>query len=129
MNRALAFWQGLALVLLGILLGITMSRFSWRAHPPGFGREATAPWRRPLMSVMVSRLHLTSVQRDSLAAILERHRRVLESERREFVLRIGPQRDSLRDEVRAILTAEQQARFDRISRRWERWWRGRGGPD
>ena len=129
MNRALAFWQGLALVLLGILIGLMVSRVAGHPRRPGYGREASAPWRRPLMSVMERRLNLTPSQRDSLAAILERHRIVIESRRREFEHGIGPERDSLRDEVRAILTPEQQARFDRIARRWERWSRGRGDPD
>jgi len=129
-NRALAFWQGLALVLLGVLIGITLTRLVQPPFPPlRHGREWSAPWRRPFMSVMEARLGLTPGQRDSLAAILERHRRVFEAERREAERRMGPQRDSLREEVRAILTPEQQARFDRIARRWERWSRGRGDPD
>src|SRR5262249_28002555 len=94
--------------------------------PPGFGREWGAPPPPPLIEIMERRLHLTPSQRESLAVILERHRRVFESERREAERRMGPQRDSLREEVRAILTPEQQVNFARRPRRWEHRWRGHG---
>lgn len=129
MNRSLAFWQGLALVLLGLLIGVTLGRFGPRPGRPAFGPEWGPPRRPPLMAVIARELDLTPSQRDSLAVILERHRRVLESQRRAIEERMGPERDSLRDEVRAILTPEQQGRFDRIVRGWERRRHGRGGRE
>ncbi len=62
-------------------------------------------------------LELTSVQRDSVRAILDRHRDGMESLWREIRPRFETLRDSIRSEIRSQLTPEQRDSYAELLRR------------
>ena len=62
-------------------------------------------------------LDLTEVQRDSVRAILERHRPAMDSLRREVAPRFETLQQTMRSEIRAQLTPEQQQKLADMTRR------------
>jgi Spy/CpxP family protein refolding chaperone len=67
---------------------------------------------------MFQRLDLTSEQRQRIEAILQQSRPLTDSVLRSSLPRLRAIRDSVRLEIRAVLTPEQQERFDAMERRW-----------
>ncbi len=104
-NKSKAWAVGLLIAVLvaGFAAGLAMD--SWvlhRGRPAGY-------------SGFLSReLDLTAAQRDSVAAILRRHR----PEMHAIFMTIRPQIDSARarvsDEIRALLTPEQRAAYQKV---------------
>ena len=73
-------------------------------------------------------LDLTEVQRDSVRAILERHRPAMDSLRREVAPRFETLQRTMRSEIRAQLTPDQQQKLEAMTRRSDSL-RNRGGRD
>lgn len=142
----------LALTLVaGVAAGFAMERAVLRseadaAAPRGGerGGDRGGPSRGRYESVLYDQLALTPAQRAQIDSAIERGRRETDA----YWARVEPEMrsivDSTRARIRAVLTAEQQARYDslRAERRrmrekdWERererqneWERGRGRRD
>lgn len=73
-------------------------------------------------------LELTDIQRDSVRAILERHRPAMDSLRREVAPRFETLQQTMRSEIRAQLTPDQQQKLGDMTRRSDSL-RNRGGRD
>ena len=81
--------------------------------PGGFAEMA----RMELSDRLAERLGLSDEQREALDEIMERRRQRAEDLMREFMPRLEGQTDSLRAEIEAVLTPEQQEVFREFSRR------------
>ena len=66
-----------------------------------------------------SKLELTPGQQQSLHAILDEKRQKIDALREEFRPRFEAIHQSMRAEIRRMLDAQQQARFDEMEKEWE----------
>jgi len=113
--------QGLALLLVtfavGVLGGMALERVrtARRTPPPPVDRVRMGPG---VMPPMFERLDLTAEQRERIDAILRQSRPLTDSVLQSSLPRLRAIRDSVRLQVRAVLTPEQQERFDEMERRW-----------
>jgi Spy/CpxP family protein refolding chaperone len=112
--------QGLALLLVvfvvGVLGGMALERVRTTRQAPREPARGMA--MRGAMPPMFQRLDLTSEQRQRIEAILQQSRPLTDSVLRSSLPRLRAIRDSVRLEIRAVLTPEQQERFDAMERRW-----------
>ena len=90
---------------------------------PG-GRRGGPP--RMLVDRLAGELNLTSEQRTKVEDILTARRARLETVQREVRERFDTEQQALRDEIRAVLTPDQQQKFDANERDRGRF--GRRGP-
>lgn len=90
---------------------------------PG-GRRGGSP--RMLVERLAGELSLTSEQRTKVEEILTARRARLETVQREVRDRFDTEQQGLRDEIRAVLTPDQQQKFDASERDRGRF--GRRGP-
>jgi Spy/CpxP family protein refolding chaperone len=79
---------------------------------PGFGRRGGPPPPR-LMERLTARLELTDEQRTKVDAVLRSRRERLDQLQREVGDRFEREQHELRTEIRALLTPDQQEKFDR----------------
>jgi Spy/CpxP family protein refolding chaperone len=114
--------QGLALLLLafvvGILGGMALERLRTARRAPR--PPAEWPGMRPGMSVMPAifeRLNLSEEQRARIEHIMRESRPLTDSVLQASLPRLRAIRDSVWVEIRAVLTPEQQERFDAFERR------------
>src|SRR5256885_1838744 len=103
-----------------------------RAHgggPRGWAsRGGGPPGPDGMVGFLSERLDLTAAQRDSVRAILERHRADLEKIWREVHTRFDSVRSAMSAEINAQLTPAQRPRYAELERRLERPPRFGGGP-
>ncbi|MBD3236203.1 MAG: periplasmic heavy metal sensor [Candidatus Eisenbacteria bacterium] len=105
--------QGMLLIgvvfVIGALAGVAFERARESRprppHPAPHG-DAMPPWLR-------NELRLTEEQAERVHEILEAHKAPTDAVLQEFLPRLRVVADSIRAEVRAILTPEQQEIFDR----------------
>ncbi|MDE2039817.1 MAG: hypothetical protein KGO96_08670 [Elusimicrobia bacterium] len=101
-------------VLLGFLLGaaamLALPRLRHRRHAPDPARLAQRFSRE---------LGLSDPQRLSVQAALEASAGRLRSLREETAAKFKAIRAQTRSDIRAMLTPEQQKRFDEMARRWD----------
>jgi len=102
--------------------------------PPFFG--AFAPGMAPPGTLMLDRLtevlQLTPSQRQQLDGVLNASRERAMAQQQDVRARFEADQRRLRDEIRTILTPEQQVRFERWLEQAPRgrgFGRGRGGPE
>jgi hypothetical protein len=111
-NQSKAFAIGLlvAVFVAGIALGAVGTRWVSGRHAPPRARVGYADH-------LAQQLQLTTVQRDSVAAILQR----FDPQMRAIFTQVRPQMDSLRGELRnaikAQLTAPQQTAYQQLIER------------
>ncbi len=103
--------------------GYMLRGFAQRLHgPPGRARMAFR------VEAMARRLDLSTEQRGKIEKILDAH----EQERRALMERCAPDHQTLRakidSEIRAVLDAEQQKKFDEMQRAFEQRRNDRRGP-
>lgn len=79
-------------------------------NPPGRGR---GPGPGPLIERLDHELQLTPDQKTRVQAIFDERRGRLEAVQRDVLARADQERRELQQEIRKVLTPEQQARFDR----------------
>ena len=126
--------QGFALLAIvfavGVLGGMAIERLRIsRVRPP---RPAEFVGLRGGMPPGMERLNLTAEQRAQIAEIFRSSRPLTDSVLRSSMPRLQAIHDSVRQEIRAVLTPEQQKIFDEMEpeSRWgpRRGPGGRGGP-
>ena len=93
--------------------------------PGGPGARRSGP-PRMLVERLAGELNLTSEQRTKVEEILTARRARLETVQREVRERFDTEQQALRDEIRAVLTPDQQQKFDANERDRGRF--GRRGP-
>jgi hypothetical protein len=84
------------------------------ARPGMSGRGRGGPGRIGLSPVLLDRLQLSDEQRTQVMQTLERRRQHSDALLDGLRPQLRAQLDSARDEVRALLTPEQQAIFDQL---------------
>jgi len=102
-------------LVVGFLVGAALARW---AGVGGHHLNPAARERRMFERVS-SRLELTPGQRQRLQAVLDEHRRKIEALREEFKPRFEAIHQSMRGDIRQMLDAKQQARFDEMQKEWE----------
>lgn len=106
---------------IGLLVAVFLAGMALGAAGSHWARARSAPPRRDPRVTYVDRLardlQLSPVQRDSIAAILRRY----DPQMRALFAGVRPQMDSLRaqlrTDIRAQLTLEQQANYQRLMER------------
>jgi Spy/CpxP family protein refolding chaperone len=93
---------------------------------PGGSRRGGGPTPRVLVDRLASELDLTAEQRAKIEEVLTARRTQLETVQREVRERFEAEQRSLRDEIRKVLTPEQQEKFDKNEQERGRF--GRRGP-
>ncbi len=79
---------------------------------PGAGLRPGAPMAAPLVRRLSEDLDLDEAQQKKLQAVFERRRERLQTFNRDVRERFETEQRDLRSEIAAILTPEQQKRFD-----------------
>jgi len=100
----------LAVFVIGALAGAAFERGRWRRWPP----PPPPPPPHGLPPGLREELHLTPDQATRIEEILDRSRARTDVVLDQFLPRLRAVTDSIRAEVRAVLTPEQQKRFDRL---------------
>jgi len=129
--------QGLALLAIAFVAGILGGMALERIRATHFAAAPPAPvgWTlgRTGLPLGLNQLDLTPDQEQRIRTILEARRPVTDSLVRRTMPRLAAIHDSVRAEIRAVLTPEQQQQFDELERRGMRRGRSRmggmrGGP-
>jgi hypothetical protein len=111
-------WKAVGLLLLAGLLGgaagsaITVSVMGG-GHGPG-GHRRGSDW---YVELLQRELTLTASQRDSVEAVLDRYSAPMEQIWTDMESRIDSLRSAIRQDIRAQLSAEQQARYTEVTAR------------
>jgi len=108
-----ALLLGLAAVAGGAVGSALTVRAMHERHGPGSGRRG-GDWYVELLD---HELKLNGTQRDSVRAILRRHRGDMDSIWGELNTRLNLMRDTIRAEVRIQLTPEQLTRYSEVTAR------------
>jgi Spy/CpxP family protein refolding chaperone len=110
----------LAIFCVGLTAGMVIGRRM--VPPPRFGmffpgEPSPGRGRGPGPGALIDRLdrelQLTPAQKTQVQAIFDGRRGRLESVQREIVRRADEERRGLQEQIRKVLTPEQQTRFDR----------------
>ncbi|NIN71887.1 MAG: hypothetical protein GTO46_08155 [Gemmatimonadetes bacterium] len=117
--------QGVAILLLTFVVGVLVGfageriRSARRAElpplPPAMGPDMTARFRQGNLPAMFRRLNLTPEQARQIAAIMENGRPRSDAILDEMLPRLRAVTDSIRQEIGAVLTAEQAALWDSLA--------------
>ncbi|HEU4648576.1 MAG TPA: periplasmic heavy metal sensor [Gemmatimonadales bacterium] len=116
-SRARAVVLLSATFLVGLVVGLVGGR--WIRRGP-FDRPSGRPTPVAMADRLSRRLDLRPEQRDSVRAILERHRPTMDSLWSEFRPRIRAVEESLQREIAAQLDPAQQEKFAKLRERYER---------
>lgn len=116
---------GLGVVGGAVGFGVYHTRFGdWRS--PG----GTAGFQERVLSRLTKELDLRQEQQQKVEAVLEEARQDFAKLREEIGPKFRDIRNRTRDNIRAVLSAAQQVKFDKVAQEWERRaerWRNRGG--
>ena len=117
-------WKPLAVsfivvMLAGAALGIGGLKYCFPRGWHGEGRYTR------MLERFSSKLDLTPEQKAQVAALLEAKRQKIKSLRSEIRPKFEEIRHSTRDEIRKLLTPEQEKKFQSLERRWESRWEKR----
>ena len=112
-------WKAVTLLLLAALLGgaigsAATARVVAYRHGPHGGPGRNSEW---YVDLLQRELNLTPTQQDSVRAILRRRRGEMDSIWAALGPRMDRMRDSIRSDVRTMLTPEQQGRFAEVTAR------------
>ena len=103
----------LAALLIGSLIGGAFTRVATRQAPPGRPRPT-------YVDRLSEDLALTRAQRDSIQVVLDRHQPTMDSlwtvVRQQFGPQFQSERQRIRNEIRPLLTPEQQAKYAELQR-------------
>ena len=112
----------LAVFCVGLAGGVLVGRrlfpapglfFGFRGDPPAFGGRMGGPPPQYLVEQMARELDLTPEQRTQVEGVLKASRGRVEEFQRDVRDRFENERRTLRDEIRKVLTPEQQQQFER----------------
>jgi hypothetical protein len=115
-------WKQVVISLfIGFSLGATLG---W------WGSQYSEDWRGKdryswMLERFSSRLDLTPQQKKDIAEILEAKRQSITALRAEIRPRFEEIRNSTREEIRRLLTVDQQKKFDEMQSEWESHWKKR----
>jgi Spy/CpxP family protein refolding chaperone len=85
-------------------------------------------WKNGAMLERFSReLKLTPDEKEKMSRILDAKRDQISALRNEIHLKFEEVRNSSKEEIRKILTPEQQEKFDKLEAKWESVWQKKRG--
>jgi Spy/CpxP family protein refolding chaperone len=123
--------QGLALLAIAFVAGVLGGMALERIRATHFAAPPPAPlgWTpaRGGLPPGLNQLNLTPDQEQQIRAILEARRPVTDSLVQRTMPRLAAIHDSVRAQIRAVLTPQQQQQFDELERRGMRRGRSRMG--
>lgn len=108
-------WKPIAVAL---VLGIVVGAF---AVTRGLPRDWCGGWKNPqkarqhMMQQFTSKLNLTSDQQQKISVIFEEARAKMNALREEMRPKFQEIRTTTKAQIRALLTPDQQARFDKMN--------------
>ena len=111
-------WKAVFLLLLAALLGgavgsVATARLMGHAQGP-HDRAARSAW---YVDLHTHELSLTQAQQDSVRAVLKRHRPSMDSLWATLDQPMAQMRESIRADIRAMLTPAQQAHYAEVTAR------------
>lgn len=116
--------KGAVLLLLAFGLGVIGGAVGFAVYHTRFGDwrspEGAARFQHRIVSRLTKDLDLRPDQRDRVEAVLKNARQEFSRLREEIGPRFREIRSRTRDQIRALLDATQQAKFDTLSQEWER---------
>jgi Spy/CpxP family protein refolding chaperone len=117
-TRKPLLWLVIVFVL-GLILGALVSELA-RGRGVFVGRERRGDWRQHAVERFTRELALSAEQRQQLESILDETRKKYEAIGQETRPRYEAARQEGRERIRAILTAEQRAKFEALIREMDR---------
>lgn len=124
--------KGALLLLLAFGLGLVGGAFGLGVYHTRFGdwrsAQGAARFQERILSRLAKELDLRAEQREKVEAVLKEAGQEFARLREEIGPRFRDIRDRTRDQIRAVLDAAQQVKFDSVAQEWERRaerWRGR----
>src|SRR5262245_30743490 len=107
---------------IGLLAAVAVAGFAAGAASRGWAEaraNAAVNWREQCSysGIMDRELQLTQVQKDSLHAVIQRHRRAMRAVLEPVRSRMDSLRTQTRAEIRALLTPQQAAAWDSLQSR------------
>jgi Rad3-related DNA helicase len=129
--------KGTVLLLLAFALGVVGGAVGFGVYHSRFAdwrsQGGTARFQERVLSRLTKELGLREEQRQRVEAVLQETSQEFAKLRAEIGPKFRDIRDRARDQIRAALDVEQQAKFDKVAQEWERRaqrWREPGGrPD
>jgi len=109
-SKAWAFGLLAAVFAAGIATGAAVEALADGDETPRRGRRSA----EAMVAQLTRQLDLSPVQRDSVRAVMERHRPAFEAAWREMRPRYDSLRQRVRGEIAAQLTSEQLTRYERL---------------
>ena len=103
----------------GALAGGTVVTLAERGDHPELGRGGHHRGKDAHLAFLTERLKLTPAQRDSVQAILARHKPAMDSIWGQLGPRFETIKDSISNDIRRQLTPEQQTAYAEIIQRFE----------
>jgi hypothetical protein len=108
----------------GALAGGAVVGLADRGRLPGHKRHLERHGTQDHIKWLSENLNLNATQRDSIQAILERHKPAMDSIWRQLGPRFETMRDTISNEILRQLTPEQQTAYTEMMRRFEEERRG-----
>ncbi|MCX5789055.1 MAG: periplasmic heavy metal sensor [Elusimicrobia bacterium] len=102
-------------LVVGFLVGAALTRWA----DVGGRHLSPVERERHMFEHVSAKLELTPGQQQSLQAILDEKRQKIDALRGEFRPRFEAIHQSMRTDIRRMLDAKQQARFDEMQKEWE----------
>jgi len=128
--------KGALLLLLAFGLGLVGGAVGFGVYHTRFGDwrspEGAARFQDRILSRLTKELDLRSEQRQKVETVLKEAGQEFTRLREEIGPKFRDIRNRTRDQIRAILDAAQQVKFDSVAQEWERRaerWRGRTSGD
>ena len=103
----------------GALAGGTVVALAERADHSRSGKEHHHKGKDEHLNILTRRLNLTTAQRDSVKAILARHKPAMDSIWGQLGPRFETIKDSISNDIRRQLTPEQQTAYTEMIQRVE----------
>lgn len=111
-------WTHLVILLIGLALGLSLSwcnKMRWHHSPMDHEKRYTR-----MLNHLQRKLDLNAEQKAKVGEILQTKREKIKALRSEIRPKFEELRHSANQEIRQILTPEQQKKFDQIQERWQK---------
>ncbi len=103
-------------LVLGLGIGVLAGRMEQKRRRPVY-RHGRSSAPETLIKRFTDELHLDSRQQELVSKILEEKKARIAQFRSEMISKFAKIKSSSREEIRAVLNPEQQAKFDKICRK------------
>ncbi len=112
--------------ILGVLLGSLV--VGWKTHYWNFGPQNESKHSQKMLERFSSQLSLSPDQREKVKTLLDRKHPEMEALHQGVQAKMEALRLSTNEEIRKILSEEQQIKFERMNAKWKSRMDRRGIP-